>query len=94
MEFNPPPQTRYGHCDSYFVVSDEEEFNVVAERKREQTRSIARAHQRQLGLELSKITADEYQEDILDHMEFMEVRRNLLRDTAFANNDSPKPCRM
>lgn len=77
MAFNPqPPQTRYGHCDSYFVVSDDEEFNLVAERKREQTRAIARAHQRQLGFELSKITADEYQEDILDHMEFMEVSHN------------------
>jgi hypothetical protein len=74
MAFNPQPQTRYGHCESYFVVSDDEEFNLVAERKREQTRAIARVHQRQLGFELSRITADEYQEDILDHMEFMEVR--------------------
>ena len=76
MAFNPQSQTRYGHCDSYFVVSDDEDYNLVAERKREQTRAIARAHQRQLGFELSKITADEYQEDILDHMEFMEVSCN------------------
>jgi len=91
MAYNPLPQTRYGHCESYFVVSEDEEFDM-AERKREQTRAIARAHQKRLGFELSRITADEYQEDILDHMEFMEVRRNSPRDKAFANSDSLKPC--
>ena len=65
-------QRYYGQCDSYFV--DDEQTFANAERSRERARQIAKEHQKALGLELSRMTADEYQEDCLDHMEVMEVR--------------------
>lgn len=41
--------------------------------ERERQRGIGKHRQRALAEELSRSTADEYQEDILDHMEHMEV---------------------
>jgi hypothetical protein len=63
----------YGQCDSFFMVSDEDEAYTVAGRNRETARAIARQQHRKLAGELSRVTADEYQEEILDHMEDMEV---------------------
>ena len=74
MSFPQHPQPRYGGCDSFFVQSDDDLYSV-AERNRERARAIARVQHRQIGEDLSKLTAMEYQEDILDHMEFMEVRQ-------------------
>jgi len=71
MSFVQHPPPRYGNCDTFFVQSDEDAYSV-AERNRERARAIARVQHRQLGQELSKLTAMEYQEDILDHMEYME----------------------
>jgi hypothetical protein len=61
---------RYGHCDSYFVESDE---ISLAERLREQRRQVINMRQADLARELSNVTADEYLEEVLDHMEYMEV---------------------
>jgi len=69
-QHSQPP--RFGGCDSFFVQSEDDTF-TAAEHHRERARAIARVHHRQLGQELSKLTAMDYQEDILDHMEFMEV---------------------
>ncbi|KAF2402866.1 hypothetical protein EJ06DRAFT_554427 [Trichodelitschia bisporula] len=63
--------SRYGPCDTFFVQEDD--VYSVAERARDRARAIARVQHRQFGQELSRITADEYQEDILDHMEVMET---------------------
>ena len=63
---------RFGHCDSFFVQNDEDIYSV-AERNRERARAVAKVAHRQLGHKLSELTALEYQEDILDHMEFMEA---------------------
>lgn len=65
---------RYGNCDSYFVEEDEGLYTMRAE-ARERARAVARMQQRALADELSRMTAEEYQEDVLDHMEHMEVRR-------------------
>lgn len=65
---------RYGNCDSYFVDEDDGLYAMRAE-ARERARAVARLQQRALADELSRMTAEEYQEDILDHMEHMEVRR-------------------
>ena len=64
---------RYGNCDSFFEEVDNGIYAIRAE-ARERKRAIARIHQRALAEQLSRITALEYEEDILDHMERMEVR--------------------
>lgn len=73
MSFSQHSQPRYGGCESFFVQSDDDMYSL-AERNRERARAIARVQHRQIGEDLSKLTAMEYQEDILDHMELMEVR--------------------
>ena len=72
MSFPPMQQPRFGHCDSFFIQNDDDMYSV-AERNRERARAVAKVAHRQLGQKLSELTALEYQEDILDHMEFMEV---------------------
>jgi len=64
----------YGYCDSYFVENHDDDDGVYARAsaEREQTRLIAKTRQRQIAAELSHLTAEEYEDDILDHMEFME----------------------
>jgi hypothetical protein len=66
-------QPRYGHCDSYFVDSHDEDVYAARAEARERQRAIARMRQRALAEDLTRLTADEYQDDIMDHMEFMEV---------------------
>lgn len=66
------PHSRFPPCDSYFVQNDDDIFSI-AERNRERARAVAKVAHRQLGHKLSELTALEYQEDILDHMEFMEA---------------------
>jgi hypothetical protein len=68
------PRARYAPCDSYFIESDE---ISMAERLRERERAVAKMRQRELGIELSHLTSDDYLEDILDHMEHMEVSFNI-----------------
>lgn len=69
----PPPPT-YGHCETFFVESDF--VDSWYERKayeREQARQQAKERQQVLAGYLSRVTSDEYQEDVLDKMELMEV---------------------
>lgn len=78
MAYQQQSQSRYGPCDSYFVETHEESIDGVFARRaeeRERRRAIARMQQRALAEELSRTTSDEYQEDIMDHMEYMEVSR-------------------
>ncbi len=74
--FQPQPVfPSYGYCDSYFVDNHDDDDGSYsrAAAERERQRSIAKQRQRALAEELSRSTADEYQEDVLDHMEIMEV---------------------
>lgn len=74
--FQPqPPFPAYGYCDSYFVENHDEDEGVYtrAAAERERQRGVAKLQQKALAEELSRATSDEYQEDILDHMEHMEV---------------------
>ncbi|KAF2270848.1 hypothetical protein CC78DRAFT_450408 [Lojkania enalia] len=73
MAYQQPSQSRYGHCDSYFVeqAQDDGIYAIRAE-KRERDRAIARMQQRAIAEELSKLTAMEYQDDVMEHMEHME----------------------
>lgn len=64
-------QSRYGQCDSFFVEHDDGIYALRAE-QRERQRAIARLQQKSIGAELSRLTAEEYQEDIMQHMLHME----------------------
>jgi hypothetical protein len=64
-----PRRATFTPCDSYFVETDEMDF---AEQQRERLRAHNKRMQRQIAGELSQVTACEYFEDVLDHMERME----------------------
>lgn len=68
------PQPHYGQCDSYFVEEDDEGVFAMRAEARERARAIGRMQQRALAEELSRLTSDEYQADIMKHMEEIEVR--------------------
>ncbi|KAF2224541.1 G1/S-specific cyclin Cln1 [Elsinoe ampelina] len=74
MAFQQQQMPAYGYCDSYFVENhdDDDGFFARAAAQREHARAVARARSRQFADELSRLTADEYEEDVLDHMEQME----------------------
>lgn len=65
----------YGYCDSYFVENHDDEDGIYARAaaERERTRHAAKLKQETLAIELSQVTAEEYQVDVLKHMEHMEV---------------------
>jgi hypothetical protein len=77
MDYEPTNQQarRLPVCDSYFVESmDQEEDGVFAAKRSKQ--EMARIHaetQLEMAEEMSRDVSEEYQEEILDHMEFMEV---------------------
>ncbi|KAF2814861.1 uncharacterized protein BDZ99DRAFT_185859 [Mytilinidion resinicola] len=64
--------SRYGQCDSFFVDCPDEGLYVQRATERERARNIAKMQQRVIQEDLSRMTREEYQEDILDHMEHME----------------------
>ncbi|OCK77463.1 G1/S-specific cyclin CLN2 [Lepidopterella palustris CBS 459.81] len=72
MAYQQQTQSRYGHCDSFFVDTHNDGIYAVRAEQRERARAIARMQQRAIAEELSRLTSDEYQEDIMDHMEHME----------------------
>jgi len=69
------PFQQFGYCDSYFVETHDDDEGVFARAaaERERARNVARLRQKSLAEELSRLTADEYQDDVLDHMERMEA---------------------
>ena len=73
MEYHQQAQPRYGHCESYFVESHDDGIYAIRAEARERQRAIGRMQQRAIAEELSRLTADEYQEDIMQHMIHMEV---------------------
>lgn len=76
MAFLPQqPFPTYGYCDSYFVENHDDDGGIYARAaaERERSRGVAKLRQKGLAEELSRATAEEYQEDILDHMEHMEA---------------------
>lgn len=69
------PFPAYGYCDSYFVESHDDDDGLFARAaaERERARGSAKLRQKAIAEDLSRQTAEEYQEDILDHMERMEA---------------------
>lgn len=76
QQFQPQPAyPTYGYCDSYFVENHDDDDGIYARAaaERERQRDIARQRQKVLAERLSRITAEDYQGDVLSHMERMEV---------------------
>ncbi|KAK5015644.1 hypothetical protein LTR60_002778 [Cryomyces antarcticus] len=69
-----PLVTSRGYCDSFFAESDDDdEIYAMRAEARERARVVARTRQREMAEDLSQMTREEYEEDILDHMENMET---------------------
>jgi hypothetical protein len=85
MAYQQQPQSRYGQCDSYFVESHDDGIYAMRAEARERHRAVSRMQQRAIAEELSRMTADEYQEDIMQHMIHMEVSSLRQLRLSFAN---------
>jgi hypothetical protein len=77
MEYEPSEGRQLPTCDSFFVESmDQDDDGVfMARRIRQEKQEKARINaetQMEIAEELSRMVSEEYQEDILDHMEAME----------------------
>ena len=59
------------HDDSFFIESDEPNYTKL--NSRSAAKMMACARQDIIASELSRLTGDEYLEDILRHMRHMEV---------------------
>ncbi len=60
------------HDDSFFIESDEPSYASLSSRCA--AKMLARSRQDMIASELSRLTGEEYLEDILQHMRHMEVR--------------------
>jgi hypothetical protein len=69
-------QTNYGHCDTFFVEGYEDTDGIFARAaaERERARAISKVQQKHIAANLSHQTSKLYLNDVLDHMEVMEVR--------------------
>ncbi|KAK0267038.1 hypothetical protein LTR91_004681 [Friedmanniomyces endolithicus] len=69
------PFQGYGHCESYFVENhnDDDGMFARAAAERERSRGVNKLRQKAIADALSRTTAEEYQEDVLSHMERMEA---------------------
>lgn len=72
----PAGEKAYGPYDGFYTEQDELKLQAQRAEARERERAAARQTQREIAQELSRITSDEYQEDVLDHMEQLEVRQH------------------
>ena len=62
-------------CDSYFVESHEDQEKRFREELRERDRRQKWQTQLAIAEDLSQQTSCEYRDDVLQHMELMEVKR-------------------
>ena len=62
-------------CDSYFVESHEDQELRFREELRERDRRRKWERQLNIAEELSQLASREYRDDVLQHMEMMEVKR-------------------
>lgn len=69
-----PSQNAYQHtCDSYFVEQDDLGCFAARAQTKERAKLLAEERQRAIGEELSYLAKEDLQDDILSHMEHMEV---------------------
>ncbi len=62
-------------CDSYFVESHEDQEQRLREESRERDRRENWQTQLAIAENLSQLTSYEYRDDVVRHMEMMEVKR-------------------
>jgi len=72
MAYHKRPTSSYQPCDTFFVESYED-FPVPRMDPKEHAKLIARERQYAIADELSRITSEEYREDVLSHMLDMDV---------------------
>ena len=65
----------HSQCDSYFVESHEDQEKRFREELKEYDRRQKWQTQLAIAEDLSQLTSCEYGDDILEHMETMEVKR-------------------
>lgn len=58
----------------FFVESDEPQYSRV--HTKEHLKMLARNRQAMIGEELSRLASEEYLEDIMQHLSYMEVGHN------------------
>jgi hypothetical protein len=71
MAFRNSTSVAYQPCDTYFV--EEQNTSYKPYNPKEHAKLQARRRQDDMASELSRLTSDEYLDDILRHMEHMEV---------------------
>ena len=64
----------YPRCDSYFVETHEDQGKRFREELREREKRQKWETQLAIAEELSQLTSSEFRDDILQHMETMEVK--------------------
>ncbi|KAI9797068.1 MAG: hypothetical protein M1833_005673 [Piccolia ochrophora] len=74
MASQPASRATYQPCDSYFVEDQNDGIFAARMEGRERARVLARERQLAIAQELSTIACQEYQADILHHMEHMEAQ--------------------
>jgi len=88
----------YQPCDSYFVEDMEQDGVFAARRSRQEKARIDAETQMEIGEEMSRMVSEEYQEDILDHMEVMEVGDLppyfIITFIILIRDYRPRPCQM
>ncbi len=72
MAYHKRPTSSYQPCDTFFVESYED-FPVPRMDPKEHAKLIARERQYAIADELSRVTSEEYREDVLSHMLDMDV---------------------
>ena len=65
----------HNQCDSYFVESHADQDKRYGEELRERERRQKWETQLAIAEDLSQLTSCEYRDDVLRHMEMMEVKR-------------------
>ncbi len=85
MSYLQPLNTYQQTCDSYFVEVDNQDTVAARAEQRERAKLIARERQVAIGEDLSYLVREEYQDDILSHMEQMEVRNLIQLITSFCS---------
>ena len=65
----------HNQCDSYFVESHEDQEKGFRDGLRERERRQKWETQLAIAEDLSQLTSCEYRDDVLQHMETMEVKR-------------------
>lgn len=74
MAFYPPcHQPSYGPCDGFFFETTDDSWYEQKALERERNRHRAKERQHQLASELSRVTSDAYQGDVLQQMLRLEV---------------------